>query len=179
MLGKFKLQQSKTYCISRIQITNVSPSKILTWPSTIEEYTQILNFPHKVYFRQRIEDTFAKIAKLLHFDKIGQYRTINGSFKWNLIEKINKDEGKLGDERYQVVAFVIFGLVLFALEAEIINVEACNAFIEYKQTTRAFLADFPITKPLLVIWKGCNVMVYSFIVYMGGKPFGNSKWGFQ
>jgi len=141
MLGKFKLQQSKTYCISRIQITNVSPSKILTWPSTIEEYTQILNFPHKVYFRQRIEDTFAKIAKLLHFDKIGQYRTINGSFKWNLIEKINKDEGKLGDERYQVVAFVIFGLVLFALEAEIINVEACNAFIEYKQTTRAFLAE--------------------------------------
>jgi len=45
---------------------------------TIEEYAQILNFPNdpdKVYFRQRIEDTIAKVVKLLRIDQVNQYRT--------------------------------------------------------------------------------------------------------
>ena len=81
---------------------------------TIEEYAQILNFPNnppKVYFRKGIGDTVVEVTKLLHIDKIGQYRTIDGTFKWKLIEarlKTNKDEGKLGDKRYQVVVFTIF-----------------------------------------------------------------------
>jgi hypothetical protein len=40
----------------------------------IKEYAQILNFL-KVYFRQRIGDTDVEITKLLHLNKIGQYRT--------------------------------------------------------------------------------------------------------
>jgi len=85
----------------------------------ITDYTQILNFPnssHKVYFKQKIRDTTAKVAKLLHLDKIYRYKTTYGSFKWKLIEarlNTNKNEGKLGDERYQAVVFAIFELVLF------------------------------------------------------------------
>jgi hypothetical protein len=77
------------------------------------------------------------------------YRTIDGSFKWKLIEarlKTNKDEGKLGDKRYQVVVFAIFWLVSFLSEAaNSINVKATNAFIGYKQTknipTRIILVE--------------------------------------
>jgi hypothetical protein len=78
---------------------------------TIKEYAQILNFsnePHKVYFKQRIRDMTTEVTKLLHLDKINQYRTTNRGFKWKLTEtklKVNKDEGNLGEERYQVVAF--------------------------------------------------------------------------
>jgi hypothetical protein len=85
----------------------------------ITDYTQILNFPnslHKVYFKQKIRDTTAKVAKLLHLDKIYRYKTTYGSFKWKLIKarlNTNKNEGKLGDERYQAVVFAIFELVLF------------------------------------------------------------------
>lgn len=61
-------------------------------------------------------DIIVEVTKLLCLDKIGQYRATNESFKWKLIEpqiKTNKDERKLRDERYQEVAFSIFGLVLF------------------------------------------------------------------
>jgi hypothetical protein len=40
---------------------------------TIEEYAQILNFlndHHKVYFRQRIENTTAEVAKLLYLNQV-------------------------------------------------------------------------------------------------------------
>jgi dUTPase len=66
---------------------------------TIKEYAQILNFsnePHKVYFRQRIGDMITEVTKLLHLDKVNQYRMTNRGFKWKLIEtklKVNKDEG--------------------------------------------------------------------------------------
>lgn len=60
--------------------------------------------------------------------------------------KIDKDNGKLGEEKYWVVVFTIFGLVLFPSEvAGIFNIEAVNAFIEYKQAknnlTSAILAE--------------------------------------
>jgi hypothetical protein len=49
--------------------------------------------------------------------------------------KIDKDNGKLREEKYQVVAFTIFGLVLFPLEVlRIISVQVINAFIEYEWT---------------------------------------------
>jgi hypothetical protein len=53
-----------------------------------------------VYFKKRIGDTIVEVVKLLHLDKICQYRTTDGSFKWKFIEvrlKISKYEGKLGD----------------------------------------------------------------------------------
>ena len=46
--------------------------------------------------------------------------------------KKNAEEGKLGDERYMLVAFAIFGLVLFPSKIEVINLEAANVFIEYE-----------------------------------------------
>ena len=47
--------------------------------------------------------------------------------------KTNKNNGKLGEEKYQVVDFAIFRLVLFPLEAVgIISIEVVNVFIEYK-----------------------------------------------
>ena len=67
-------------------------------PSTIEEYVQILNFLKnldKVYFRKRIGDTTTEVTKLVHLDKISQYRTTNGSFKWKLIEAKLKIKKKI------------------------------------------------------------------------------------
>jgi hypothetical protein len=46
--------------------------------------------------------------------------------------KKNAEEGKLGDERYRLVAFAIFGLVLFPSEIGVISLEAANVFIEYE-----------------------------------------------
>lgn len=69
----------------------------------IEEYAQILNFPndpHKVYFRPRIRDTVT-----------GSITNRGLSAKTTL--KTDKDKGKLREERYQAIAFAIFGLVLF------------------------------------------------------------------
>jgi len=48
--------------------------------------------------------------------------------------KTNKEKGKLVEVRYQMVVFVIFGLVLFPSKvARIINIKAANIFIEYEQ----------------------------------------------
>jgi hypothetical protein len=77
-----------------------------------------------------------EIAKLLHLDQVDQYRTTNEGFKWKFIEtklKTDKDEWNLGEERYQVDVLVIFGFVLFPLEAAgIISVEFANAFVQYE-----------------------------------------------
>jgi len=49
--------------------------------------------------------------------------------------KTDKDNGKLREEKYQVVAFAISGLVLFPSEVvRIIRVQVVNAFIEYEWT---------------------------------------------
>ena len=119
---------------------------------TLEEYAQILSFPndpYKVYFRQKIESTATSVARLLHLDQVDRYRTSNGGFKWKVIEnklKTDKEKGKLGEERYQIIAFAIFGLVLFPSEAVgIISIEAANAFLEFEETknnpTSAILAE--------------------------------------
>lgn len=98
----------------------------------------------------------------------------NRGFKWKLIDnklKEDKDKGKLGEEKYQVVVFFIFKLVLFLLEAaRIINIEAVNAFVEYERTnnnssavlveTLLFLNRYRLYKkgvmwccvPLLFMW---------------------------
>jgi hypothetical protein len=60
--------------------------------------------------------------------------------------KTDKEKGKLGEERYQIIAFAIFGLVLFPSEAAgIISIEAANAFLEFEETknnpTSAILAE--------------------------------------
>jgi hypothetical protein len=46
--------------------------------------------------------------------------------------KKNVEEGMLGDERYQLVAFAISGLILFLSEIRVISLEAANAFKEYE-----------------------------------------------
>jgi hypothetical protein len=46
--------------------------------------------------------------------------------------KKNVEEGKLGDERYRLVAFAIFGLVLLPYEIRVISLDAANVFIEYE-----------------------------------------------
>ena len=62
---------------------------------TLEEYAQILSFPndpYKVYFKQRIEST---VAKLLHLDQVDRYTTSNEGFKWKMIEnKLKTDKEK-------------------------------------------------------------------------------------
>jgi len=119
---------------------------------TLEEYAQILSFPYdpyKVYFRQRVENTAVAVAKLLHLDQVDRYRISNGGFKWKMIEnklKTDKEEWKLGEERYQIIAFAIFGLILFPSEApRIISIEAASAFLEFEEVknnpTSAILAE--------------------------------------
>jgi len=46
--------------------------------------------------------------------------------------KKNAKKGKLGDEQYRLMAFAIFGLVLFLSEIRVISLEAANAFMEYE-----------------------------------------------
>ena len=46
--------------------------------------------------------------------------------------KKNVEEGRLGDERYRLVAFAIFGLVLFPSEIGVISLEAVSVFLEYE-----------------------------------------------
>jgi E3 ubiquitin-protein ligase DOA10 len=54
--------------------------------------------------------------------------------------KTDKNNGKLGEEKYQVVDFVIFKLVLFPSEAVgIISIEVVNVFVEYKWTKNNFI----------------------------------------
>jgi hypothetical protein len=49
--------------------------------------------------------------------------------------KTDKEKGKLGEERYQIIVLAIFRLVLFPSEAAgIISIEAANAFLEFEQT---------------------------------------------
>lgn len=48
--------------------------------------------------------------------------------------KTDKEKGKLGEEKYQIVVFAIFWLILFSsLATGIINIEAANTFIKYEQ----------------------------------------------
>jgi hypothetical protein len=76
----------------------------------------------------------------------------NERFKWKLIEnkrKADKDKRKLGEEKYQVAAFAIFGLVLFPVEvAKIINIKAANVFIE-DEPTKNNLASTILAETLL------------------------------
>ena len=46
----------------------------------------------------------------------------------------NDEEGKLGNERYKLVAFATFGLVLFPSEIKVISLKAKNSFMEYERT---------------------------------------------
>jgi len=74
---------------------------------------------------------------LLCLGKISQCRLTNGGFKWKAIEarmKKNAEEGKLGNERYKLVAFAIFSLVPFPSEIGVISLKAANAFVEYEHT---------------------------------------------
>jgi hypothetical protein len=76
-----------------------------------------------------------EVVKLLGMGKTSQCRIANGGFKWKVIEarmKKNAEEGRLGDERYRLVAFAIFGLVLFPSEIGVISLEAASVFLEYK-----------------------------------------------
>ena len=97
-----------------------------------------MDFPnnsHKIYLRWKFEDTTTEVVNLLCLGKISQCRVADGGFKRKVIKvrmKKNAKEGKLGDERYRLVAFAIFGLVLFLFEIKVISLEAANAFMEYE-----------------------------------------------
>ena len=78
------------------------------------------------------------MVKLLGLGKISQCRIANGGLKWKVIDarmKKNSEEGRLGDERYRLVAFAIFGLILFPSEIGVISLEAASIFLEYECRT--------------------------------------------
>ena len=106
--------------------------------STLEEYERILYFSnnsHTIYLRWKFKDTTSEVVMLLCLRKINQCKVADGGFKWKIIEarmKENVEEGKLGDKQYKLVAFAIFGLVLFPYEIGVISLEDMNAFIEYE-----------------------------------------------
>jgi hypothetical protein len=62
--------------------------------------------------------------------------------------KKNVKEGKLEDEWYKLVAFAIFGLVMFPFGIGVISLEAVNAFIEYEHD-RINLSVAILTKTML------------------------------
>jgi len=98
----------------------------------------ILDFPnntHKIYLKWKFEDTASEVVNLLCLGKISQCKVTDEGFKWKIIDakmKKNVEEGMLGDERYQLVAFAIFGLILFLSEIRVIVLKAANAFNKYE-----------------------------------------------
>ena len=59
----------------------------------VEEYNMlivVLEDVHKVYFRQRIDDTTDELAKLLRIHQINLYREKNNSrgFRWKWLEEL-------------------------------------------------------------------------------------------
>ena len=93
----------------------------------LEEYDMILDFSnnsHQIYFKQIFKNTTLEVVRLLCLGKVSQCRVADGGFRMKAIEarmKKNDEEGKLGNERYKLVAFAIFGLVLFPCENEDIS----------------------------------------------------------
>jgi len=73
--------------------------------------------------------------------------------------KKNAEEGKLGDERYRLVAFAIFGLVLFPSEIGVISLEAASVFIEYEHDA----------------WKRSHEMLHPYVVFMDYQSYQNTK----
>jgi hypothetical protein len=106
---------------------------------TLKEYERIIDFlnnSNKIYLKQKFKDITSKVVNLLSLGRISQCRVANGGFKWKAIEarmKKNAKKGKLRDERYRLMAFATFGLVLFPYEIRVLSLEAANAFMEYKQ----------------------------------------------
>jgi lipoprotein NlpI len=84
--------------------------------------------------------------------------------------KIDKDKEKLEEEKYQVVAFTIFGLVMFSSKAVgIISIETVNAFIKYEQaknnSTLAILAEtFLFLNHYRLHGKKTNMVLYSSVI---------------
>ena len=106
---------------------------------TLKEYERIIGFlnnSNKIYLKQKFKDITSKVVNLLSLGRNSQCRVADGGFKWKAIEarmKKNAKKGKLGDERYRLMAFATFGLVLFPYEIRVLSLEAANAFMEYKQ----------------------------------------------
>jgi len=146
---------------------------------TMEEYERVLDFPNnsrKIYLRRKFEDTTSEVVNLLGLGKISQCRVADRGFKWKVIEAImkkNAEEGKLGDERYRLVAFAIFRLVLFPSEIGVISLEAANVFVEYEydriNPSSAILAETMLSlNHCRMHGKGsmrcCSPMLYLWIV---------------
>jgi hypothetical protein len=161
---------------------------------TMEEYEKVLDFPNngrKIYFRQKFKDTASEVVNLLGLGKISQCRVADGGFKWKFIKagmKKNAEEGKLGDERYKLVAFTIFGLVLFPSKIRVISLEAANVFVEYEydriNPSLAILAETMLSlNHYRMYGKGamrcCSLMLYLWIVSHIETPkdiFNNFWW---
>jgi hypothetical protein len=93
------------------------------------------NNSHKIYLKQKFKETTLEVVNLLCLGKISQCKVANSGFKWKIIEarmKKNAKEGKLGDKWYKLVAFAIFGLVLFLYEIGVNNLKVANAFMKYE-----------------------------------------------
>jgi hypothetical protein len=161
---------------------------------TMEEYERVLDFPNngrKIYLRRKFKDTASEVVNLLGLEKISQCRVADGGFKRKVIEarmKKNAEEGKLGDERYKLMAFAIFGLVLFPSEIGVISLEATNVFVEYEHDlinpSSAILAETMLSlNHCRMHGKGamrcCSPMLYLWIVSHIETPrdiFNNFWW---
>ena len=117
---------------------------------TLEEYERILDFinnSNKIYLRQKFKDTTSKVVNLLCLGRISQCRVADGGFKWKVIEarmKKNAKKGKLGDERYGLVVFAIFGLVLFLSEIRV-SLEAANYKHDLINPSAVILAEIMLS----------------------------------
>ena len=161
---------------------------------TMEEYERVLDFPNnsrKIYLRRKFEDTTSEVVNLLGLGKISQCRVADRGFKWKVIEAImkkNAEEGKLGDERYRLVAFAIFGLVLFPSEIGVISLEGANVFIEYEYDRINPSSEILVETMLSLnhcrmhgkgAMRCCNPMLYLWIISHIETPrdiFNNFWW---
>jgi hypothetical protein len=94
--------------------------------------------------------------------------------------KKNIEEGELGDERYRLVAFAIFGLVLFPSEIGVISLEAANVFMEYEHD-RINPFSTILGETLLSLnhyrmhGKRSHLMLHPYVVFMDYQSYQNTK----
>ena len=156
---------------------------------TLEEYERILDFPnnsHRIYLRRRFEDTASEVVSLLGLGKISQCRVAEGGFKWKVIEarmKKNAEEGKLGEERYRLVAFAIFwaSIVPFRNRSHQFGSSKCLHRIRTRPDQSLishFGRNHVITQPLQNAWKRSHEMLRPYVVFMDYQSYRNTKGHF-
>jgi len=103
---------------------------------TMEEYGMLTEFPNNlywIYLPLRSDKIILELSKLLRISNLEIFLEKNATgLKWRMLEI--EPEKKSGLEKERLIAFGIFGLVLFPSQTGLVSLEATAAYVEYENT---------------------------------------------